>query len=67
MNNIREVLHMKNIREDCPDWKLDRMLTVQIMLDWGFLEGDCFPCMYYDPISKKCCKDIGGENHDEMH
>lgn len=48
---------MKNIREDCPDWKLDRMLTVKIMLDWGFLEGDCYPCMYYDPISKSCVKD----------
>lgn len=57
---------MKNIREDCPDWELDRMLTVKIMLDWGFLEGDCFPCKYYDPINNKCCKN-GGENHDEMH
>ncbi len=57
MNKVRESIRMENIREDCPDWKLD----------WGFLEGDCFPCMYYDPISNTCCKDRGGENHDEMH
>lgn len=66
IQNVREAIRTKNIIEDCPDWKLDPMLTIKTMLDWGFLEGDCFPCMYYDPISNKCCKDRGGEKHDEM-
>lgn len=47
----------KNIIEDCPDWRQDPILTVKQILDLGYLEGDCYPCMYYDPISKSCVKD----------
>lgn len=57
---------MKNIIEDCQDWKLDPMLTIKPMLDLGYLAGDCYPCMYYDPITKNCTKDKVVIINDEM-
>ena len=52
---------MSNLKEDCPDFKKDPSITIKELLDLGYLEGDCYPCMYYDPISGSCCKD-GGDN-----
>lgn len=51
---------------DCPDFRKDSSITIKELLDLGYLEGDCYPCMYYDPISSSCCKEGGDNRNDEM-
>lgn len=57
---------MSQTKEDCSDFKKDPSITIKELLDLGYLEGDCYPCMYYDPISKSCCKEGGDNRNDEM-